>query len=83
MSLREDDTFIGIEVSDEAAGDGELAKKLEEACPVDIYAATDAGVQVVRENVDECVLCGLCLDASPEGAVTVHKLYDGTILERA
>jgi len=41
-----------------------------------------AGVTVVTENEDECVLCGLCLDASPEGAVTVTKLYDGTILER-
>ena len=40
------------------------------------------GSTVVHENKDECVLCGLCLDASPEGAVTVTKLYDGTTLER-
>ena len=40
------------------------------------------GVEVVRENQDECVLCGLCLDAAPDGAVTVHKLYDGTTLGR-
>jgi NAD-dependent dihydropyrimidine dehydrogenase PreA subunit len=74
--------FIDVEVDDSVAGDTELARKLEEACPVDIYAATDSGVQVVRENLDECVLCGLCLDASPEGTVTVKKLYDGTVLER-
>jgi NAD-dependent dihydropyrimidine dehydrogenase PreA subunit len=74
--------FIDVEVDDSVAGDTELARKLEEACPVDIYAATDSGVQVVRENLDECVLCGLCLDASPEGTVTVKKLYDGTALER-
>jgi NAD-dependent dihydropyrimidine dehydrogenase PreA subunit len=37
---------------------------------------------VVRENLDECVLCGLCLDATPPGEVTVRKLYDGTVLER-
>ena len=73
--------FIDVEVSDEIAGDAELASKLEEACPVDIFAADD-GVKVVRENLDECVLCGLCLDASPEGAVHVRKLYDGTELER-
>jgi NAD-dependent dihydropyrimidine dehydrogenase PreA subunit len=69
-------TFIRIDVADEAARDSELAKKLEEACPVDIFAAADGGVQIVAENLDECVLCGLCLDASPAGAVRVGKLYD-------
>jgi NAD-dependent dihydropyrimidine dehydrogenase PreA subunit len=76
-----DGVFIDVEVDPEAASDPELAKKLEEACPVDIFAA-NGGVQIVRENLDECVLCGLCLDAAPEGAVTVKKLYDGTELER-
>ncbi len=66
------------------SGDPELARKLEEACPVDIYAAGDGGVQIVDENLDECVLCGLCLDASPDGAVKVIKLYDGgALLEKA
>jgi NAD-dependent dihydropyrimidine dehydrogenase PreA subunit len=73
--------FIDVEVAPDAASDVELAKKLEEVCPVDIYAATDDGVQVVEENLDECVLCRLCLDASPPGAVRVLKLYDGTELE--
>lgn len=74
--------FIHVEVDASVAGDPELARKLEEACPVDIFAAGESGVEVVRENLDECVLCGLCLDAVPEGAVTVTKLYDGTTLER-
>jgi NAD-dependent dihydropyrimidine dehydrogenase PreA subunit len=74
-------TFIGIEVSDAAAGDAELARKLEEVCPVDIYAAADGGVEVVEANVDECVLCRLCIDASPAGSVRVHKLYSGETLE--
>jgi NAD-dependent dihydropyrimidine dehydrogenase PreA subunit len=72
--------FISVEVDGSVAGDPELAKKLEEACPVDIFAANEGGVEVVRENLDECVLCGLCLNASPDGAVTVTKLYDGTVL---
>jgi NAD-dependent dihydropyrimidine dehydrogenase PreA subunit len=74
--------FIEVDVSPEFAGDPELARKLDDACPVDIFSASDSGVSVVHENKDECVLCGLCLDASPEGAVTVTKLYDGTTLER-
>jgi NAD-dependent dihydropyrimidine dehydrogenase PreA subunit len=74
--------FIDVEVDPSVAGDAELAKKLEEACPVDIFAARDSGVSVVAENLDECVLCGLCLDAAPDGTVTVTKLYDGTPLVR-
>ena len=75
--MRSDGTFIGVEVDDSVAGDAELARKLAEACPVDIYAAAEGGVEIVNENLDECVLCGLCLDASPPGTVKVLKLYDG------
>ena len=76
--------FINVEVAEDIRSDAEMAKKLEEACPVDIYAAGDGGVQIVDENLDECVLCGLCLDASPDGAVKVIKLYDGgALLEKA
>jgi NAD-dependent dihydropyrimidine dehydrogenase PreA subunit len=78
--MRDDATFIGIEVDDSVSGDAELARKLEDACPVDIYAATDSGVRIVHDNLDECILCGLCIDASPPGTVTVHKLYSGEVL---
>jgi NAD-dependent dihydropyrimidine dehydrogenase PreA subunit len=74
--------FIDVEVSSEARSDAELAKKLEEVCPVDIFAAKDAEVDVVEQNLDECVLCELCVNAAPPGAVRVKKLYDGTALER-
>jgi NAD-dependent dihydropyrimidine dehydrogenase PreA subunit len=76
--------FIRVEVDESVRGDAELARKLEEACPVDIFAATDGQVEIVDENLDECVLCKLCLDASPPGAVRVVKLYDGeALLERS
>ncbi|HXB64435.1 MAG TPA: ferredoxin family protein [Solirubrobacteraceae bacterium] len=76
--MRADGTFIAVEVAPAAAADAELARKLTEACPVDIFAqAEDGGLQLVERNLDECVLCRLCLDAAPEGAVKVIKLYDG------
>ena len=75
--MREDGIFIAVEVDDQAAADPELAAKLAEACPVDIYAQRDGdGLQIVEENLDECVLCRLCLDASPDGVVKIIKLYD-------
>jgi NAD-dependent dihydropyrimidine dehydrogenase PreA subunit len=77
-----DAVFIEVEVDDSVAGDAELARKLEEVCPVDIFKAGDSGLEIVDENLDECVLCELCLDAAPDGAVVVKKLYDGTELRR-
>ena len=44
MSPASDGTFIAVEVEDSVRGDVELAKKLEEACPVDIFAAAEDGV---------------------------------------
>ena len=72
--------FIDVEVEDSVVADAELAKKLEEVCPVDIFKATDSGVEIVEENLDECVLCRLCIEAAPAGAVRVKKLYDGSEL---
>ena len=72
-----DGLFIAVEVDPAVAGDSELARKLEEVCPVDIYRAGEIGVELVPEQLDECVLCELCLAASPPGAVKVIKRYDG------
>jgi NAD-dependent dihydropyrimidine dehydrogenase PreA subunit len=82
VSVAQAGIFIEVEVDDSIAGDAELTRKLEEVCPVDIFRATDSGVEIVAENIDECVLCELCLDAAPDGTVVVKKLYDGTELKR-
>ena len=72
--------FIDVEVDESVRDDEALAAKLEEVCPVDIYKNAGGHVEVVDENVDECVLCKLCLGAAPAGTVHVKKLYDGTEL---
>jgi NAD-dependent dihydropyrimidine dehydrogenase PreA subunit len=74
--------FIDVEVSDEVRDDPEIAQKLADACPVDIYANKGGTVDIVEENLDECILCELCVQAAPPAAVRVKKLYDGTVLER-
>ena len=69
--------FIDVEVDQSVASDPELAAKLAEVCPVDIYATNDDGtLRIVEENLDECVLCYLCVEAAPESTVRVVKLYD-------
>ena len=68
--------FIDVELDDGIRDDAELAGRLEEACPVDIFAARDGRVEVVEENLDECVLCSLCVRVAPAGSLRVRKLYD-------
>ena len=79
--MRKDAIFIGIEVDDAVANDAELAAKLEEVCPVDIFASKDGKVEIVEGNVDECILCAMCIKAAPEGSVKVHKLYSNELLD--
>jgi NAD-dependent dihydropyrimidine dehydrogenase PreA subunit len=73
-------TFIDVEVDAAAGADVELARKLAEVCPVDIFRAGPAGVEIVEDNLDECVLCQLCINAAPAGAIRVIKLYSGETL---
>jgi ferredoxin-like protein FixX len=81
--VRTDGIFIGIEIDDEAIeAEPQLAGHLTQVCPVDIFREPSVGVlEIVERNVDECVLCRLCLDVAhldvADSAVRVLKLYDG------
>jgi NAD-dependent dihydropyrimidine dehydrogenase PreA subunit len=69
--------FIDVKVDAVVAADVELAKKLVEVCPVSIFAQENGDtLRIVEENLDECVLCDLCIEAAPKGAVQVIRLYD-------
>jgi ferredoxin-like protein FixX len=78
--VRKDALFIAVDVDDQAAADTELARRLTEACPIDIFAQKpDGSLEIVEQNLDECVLCRLCLDAvesDPTQPVKIVKLYD-------
>ena len=68
--------FIDVQVDPKVAADPALAKKLVDVCPVNIFAQDErARLRIVEENLDECVLCELCIQAAP-GGVRVAKLYE-------
>lgn len=68
--------FIDVQVDAQVAGDSRIAATLSEVCPVDIYAQRgDGTLRIVEDNLDECVLCGLCLEAAPTGSIAIRKLY--------
>ena len=69
--------FIDVQVDAGVAADAALAKKLVDVCPVNIFAQDGNGrLRIVEENLDECVLCELCIQAAPAGGVRVVKLYE-------
>jgi NAD-dependent dihydropyrimidine dehydrogenase PreA subunit len=69
--------FIDVQVDAKVAADPALAKKLVDVCPVNIFAQEkDGKLRLVEENLDECVLCELCIQAAPAGTVQVIKLYE-------
>ncbi len=70
-------TFIDVAVDAAVAKDAVLARRLTEVCPVDIFAVREDGaLEIVESHLDECVLCDLCLEVGPPGAVRVIKLYE-------
>ena len=69
--------FIDVQVERAVAGDAALAKKLTDVCPVNIFAQQkDGTLRIVEENLDECTLCDLCVQAAPAGKVRIVKLYE-------
>lgn len=74
--ITESGMFIRIEVDEPVASDAAAAKQLAQVCPVDIFAERDGRVAIIEDNVDECILCGLCLEVGPPGTVRVWKLYE-------
>ena len=69
--------FIDVKVDAAHARDAALAKKLTDVCPVNIFAQEkDGNLRIVGDNLDECTLCDLCVQAAPKGAVQIVKLYE-------
>jgi NAD-dependent dihydropyrimidine dehydrogenase PreA subunit len=69
--------FVHVEIDPKAASDKELAKKLAEVCPVNIFGLdTEGRSTIIEEYEDECVLCDLCVQSAPPGEVRVIKLYE-------
>jgi NAD-dependent dihydropyrimidine dehydrogenase PreA subunit len=69
--------FVDVQVDPVVAADAALVKKLVEVCPVNIFAQEkDGRLRLVEENLDECTLCDLCVQAAPAGGVRVIKLYE-------
>ena len=69
--------FIDVTVAPAVAQDAAFAKKLTEVCPVNIFKqSADGALVIVEDNLDECTLCDLCIQAAPAGSIRITKLYE-------
>ena len=69
--------FIDVKVAESVASDAETVARLVEVCPVDIFdKAKDGALRISEDNLDECVLCDLCIEAAPKGSIEVVRLYE-------
>ena len=68
--------FVNLQVDASLCAREPVCRECVSSCPVDIFARAEGSTaQVVPENEDECILCGLCVDRCPSEAVSLVKLY--------
>ena len=69
--------FIEVSIDEAACASRPTCRECVQSCPVDILEREpgERVARVIDENVDECILCDLCVVRCPVEAVTVTKLY--------
>ena len=68
--------FIKVEIDLSKCVDMSDVDNWVQVCPVNIFKTAGRQPVVVEENEDECTLCMLCIEAFPQDAITIHKLYE-------
>ena len=68
--------FIAIEIDNSVHKDQDLCNRLVSMCPVDIFEISENSQLItIEENLDECTLCNLCIEASSDEQIKIEKLY--------
>jgi NAD-dependent dihydropyrimidine dehydrogenase PreA subunit len=67
--------FVEFEIDQSKFPDLAAKERCAWSCPVDIYTVESGELKLVPENEDECILCDLCVQNSPDGAVKYARTY--------
>ena len=67
--------FIDIDIKDRQFMKTPGARGLVDACPVEIFNLVDGQVRVNKDQEDECILCGRCIDIAGR-KLDIVKRYD-------
>ena len=68
--------FIRVEIDLSKCADTSNLNRWVQVCPVNIFKIVNNKPEVVEKNEDECTLCMLCVEAFPQGAVNINRLYE-------
>ena len=71
--------FIKIDI-DTVAIPASLCVRIASVCPVDIFSVAGDRLLLQPEQVDECLLCELCLDLAPPGGIAISRTYSNQTL---
>jgi len=68
--------FVNLQVDASLCACEPACRECVSSCPVDVFTRAEGSTaQVVPQNEDECILCGLCVDRCPVDAVSLVKRY--------
>lgn len=68
--------FIQVQLNKEKCRGIKQCRRCIEICPVDIFRENKRELTIDGESEDECILCNLCLEKCPQGALTIKRLYE-------
>jgi len=68
--------FIGVEIDMNKCVGISTCGQCVRVCPVNVFEEDGDTPLIVEKNVDECILCELCLHECTPDAIVIHKLYD-------
>ena len=67
--------FVQVKIDQSKFSTRQARELCARVCPVDALKATEEALQIDGENEDECILCDLCIQNAPQGAVKVVRTY--------
>jgi NAD-dependent dihydropyrimidine dehydrogenase PreA subunit len=67
--------FVKVKIDQARFSTREARELCARSCPVDALRAGETSLEVDPEAEDECILCDLCVNNAPEGAVEILRTY--------
>ena len=68
--------FIDIRIDMNKCDGIERCGQCVHVCPVNIFTKASDRPLILEDNLDECTLCNLCLNACGPDAIAIIKMYE-------
>jgi ferredoxin len=68
--------FVKVQIDQTKFSTKQARELCARVCPVDALKATEQALVIDGDNEDECILCDLCVQQAPAGAVKVVRTYE-------